>query len=159
MHRTSGWDKPKQTSTISLKSKPLTAIEEFTLNTVVSAFVRGLRNELLRRTIITKDASTCGALWKAYDMIQESHCTIALIEQADAKLSEKHGFQNLEKFVKERFRYTAQAVLAEPATKKGTNLAAHLLFHTKSQNPAAALPPVLPPPPNNGNWSQQQNNN
>ena len=76
LRRTHGRDKPREKDTASA----LSGLETTMLNCVVNAFVKRLRGDELRRPCLYKDAATCGALWKSYEMVLASHRSLTLGE-------------------------------------------------------------------------------
>jgi hypothetical protein len=109
LRKTHGRDRPRDTD----RSTTLSGLEVTMLNCVVNAFVKGLFQDNLRKAALQKDAATCGALWKSYEMVQAAQRSLQLEKQIEEALSSKKRLADLEKFVLDHHGRTATVVLAE----------------------------------------------
>jgi hypothetical protein len=108
LRRTHGRDKPREDSNTALSG-----LETTMLNCVVNAFVKGIYEDELRRSALHKDAATCGALWKSYEMVQASQRSISLERQVEETLANKRRLTELEKIVQDFTGRPVTAVLSE----------------------------------------------
>jgi hypothetical protein len=89
LRRTHGRDKPREDG----GGAPLSGLESTMLNTVVNAFVKGLYQDELRRSAFHKDAATCGALWKSYEMVLHAQRSLALEKQMEETIAKSRRLE------------------------------------------------------------------
>lgn len=109
LRRSHGRDRPRQESPVS----PLTGLEEFMLNTIINAYVKGLSDSRLRQKVLERDGATCGSLWRAYEIVQSSQRSIELLDQVEKELGDRSRLTKLEKFVSSQYGRSAASILAD----------------------------------------------
>ncbi|KAH8780636.1 hypothetical protein F5882DRAFT_463241 [Hyaloscypha sp. PMI_1271] len=166
LRKTHGRDRPRDIE----KASALSGLEITMLNYVVNAFVKGLVQNDLRKAALQKDATTCGALWKSYEMVQAAQRSLQLKKQVKDTLATKKRLAELEKFIFDHTGRTATIALAEAQqnpnafqkafTNKGNFQAVPQQPNSTVPNPTGQFrnpnPPYANPP--QANSSQPRNN-
>jgi len=93
LRRTHGRDKPRDETII-----PLSGLEAVMLNCLVYAFVKGLSDGELCLTSIDRDAATCGALWKSYEIVQSTQRSLARQKQVEDSIAKSKKLAELEEW-------------------------------------------------------------
>jgi hypothetical protein len=110
LRRCSGRDNPRDDDTTTPR---LEGCEITVVNWIILAFVRGLYHDELRKASIHKDAATCGALWKSYEIIQRTQRSLTLLRKDEEFLANKTQFEELETFILNYTGQPATVVLGE----------------------------------------------
>jgi hypothetical protein len=131
LRRTHGRDKPRDD-----EADALTGLEVAMLNCGVNAFIKGIHDDILRDVALSKDAATCGGLWKAYEIIQLSHRSIIIKRQLEQEMAKAKRLKELE-FVYQQQGKPATVVLTEAAQTNNNH--SHFLTDTSTES-AATFP-------------------
>jgi hypothetical protein len=65
------------------------------LQTVISAFIEGIHDEILRNTVLGKSVITCGSLLQSYEILIETQRGIVTIKEIQERLVEKRELEQL----------------------------------------------------------------
>ncbi|RKF57317.1 hypothetical protein GcC1_190032, partial [Golovinomyces cichoracearum] len=132
-------DRPRENSVLSV----LTGLENIMLKTIVNAYVIGLCNSRLRQKVLEKDGATCGALWKAHDIIQSAQRSLEILDQTEKELVDRHRLSKLEEFVSSQYDRSAVSVLADvEAGRSVYSLGSQLSQRTKYVTPPTRTIPL-----------------
>lgn len=112
LRRTHGRDRPR-TSDSATTASVLTGLEEFTLGCVVNAFVRGLYDSHLRRTVINHGGASCGSLWLLYDIVLQTQKAIQEKRLVEEQLAERKKLSRLEELCQHLTNRSASSLLSD----------------------------------------------
>ncbi|KAI0991433.1 hypothetical protein K3495_g16754, partial [Podosphaera aphanis] len=147
-------DHPRESSALP----GLTGLENLMLNTIINAFVVGLHNPRLRQKVLEKDGATCGALWKAQEIIQSAQRSIDILDQTEKELVEKARLSRLEEFVSSQYGRPATSVLADVEAGKfvySLNQQSNLTSSTKRVTPPTGTIPPSRQLPASANFNRE----
>ncbi|KAM3084949.1 hypothetical protein ACMFMG_003393 [Clarireedia jacksonii] len=110
LRRAHARDKPRTGS----ESAALTQLEEVMLSIVVNAFVKGIEDDMLRRTVVEKGGATCGALYKSYEIVQSTQRLLELLDQVERERQNRLRLAKLEDLVEKQYGRSAITVSYQP---------------------------------------------
>jgi hypothetical protein len=94
-------------------SKPLEPIERVVLSDIVSAFIEGIDDSVLRSAALARGVNSCGSLSRALEIVQETQDNIASIKEIEQRLAEKREYEQMKEYCTQQWGRPASAVLAE----------------------------------------------
>jgi len=109
LRRAHGKDRPRPANT----DTRLSGLEEVMLDTMVSAFVKGLRDNRVRRSSLEKDAATAGSLWRSYEIVQATQRSLELLDQIEHERNEKLKMAKMEELLSKQYGRPVVSVLAD----------------------------------------------
>ncbi|POS82833.1 hypothetical protein EPUL_006181, partial [Erysiphe pulchra] len=109
--RTYGRDRPRDTQ----KGQALTGPEEFTLATIITAYTRGLSDDVLRKEVAAKGGVCSKALWKCQEIVLETQQTIVSMKQYEEQEAQSQELERLRDLVLSDYGQPASVILAAKA--------------------------------------------
>lgn len=118
--KTYGRDRPRDTS----KGQTLSGPEEFTLATIITAYVCGLKNDTIRKKVVEKGGACSRALWNCQKVVLETQQIMALVKQYEEQEAQSQELGRLRDLVLSDYEQSASVILAAKAeTQKIQNQA------------------------------------
>ncbi|KAI1872009.1 uncharacterized protein JN550_004212 [Neoarthrinium moseri] len=153
LRRMGARDAPRDVT--AFQANPLSALETFSLKTVIDKFVQGLEDAQLKQEAISRSLGTTGALWQCYEGLRECQRVIESREELQKQAADKMRLQMLESIVKDNTGLSVdQAIMkaypgwqfAFQGTPAGlpsnlTSLAMHAQSPWMMTSSVSALPP------------------
>ncbi|RKF61974.1 hypothetical protein OnM2_037097, partial [Erysiphe neolycopersici] len=114
LRRSHSRDSPMKAAT----GKPLVPIEQSVLNSIISAFLDGLRDEEVRGEVFSRAALSCGSLWRCREIIDEVQQGLDATREARERAAERNEVAQIRAMCAAHYGKSLSSVLADFSSGK-----------------------------------------
>ncbi|POS81909.1 hypothetical protein EPUL_006756 [Erysiphe pulchra] len=114
LRRSHGRDSPMKIAA----GKPLVPIEQSVLNSIISAFLDGLRDEEVRGEVFSRAALSCGSLWRCREIVGEVQQGLDATREARERVAERNEVAQIRAMCATHYGKSLSSVLADFSSGK-----------------------------------------
>ncbi|KHJ30201.1 hypothetical protein EV44_g3593 [Erysiphe necator] len=153
LRRSHGRDTPRNASA----GRPLVPIEQSVLNSIISVFLDGLRDEEVRCEVFSRATLSCGSLWRCHQIIDEVKQGLDATREARERAAERKEVAQIRAMCAAHYGKSLTSVLADFSSGKLTSPKARQGYSNEFSSDYKNQKPQNQPQPHSGTMNIHEN--